>query len=70
MGRTTPTTVYAAAVMTLWHLKPAQLMPVPTRHEAPSQKSAIVVGWTVASLPISPLTRPRAVVGTTERPLV
>ena len=43
MGRTTPTTVYAAAVMTLWHLKPAQLMPVPTTHEAASQKAPCAV---------------------------
>ena len=70
MGRTTPTTVYAAAVMTLWHLKPAQLMPVPTTHETASQNAPCVVHTTPPSRPYSPLMRPMPLVGTHERPLV
>ena len=34
----TPTTVYAVAVMTCWHLKPAQLMHTPERRKEEASK--------------------------------
>ena len=56
--------------MMLWHLKPAQLMPVPTTQEAPSQKTPCVVHTTSPSRPYSPLMKPMPLVGMHERPLV
>jgi hypothetical protein len=68
----TPTTVYEVAVTRLWQRKPAQLMQMPTTHEASSQKSAALV----SSIPCSrawlssPAITPTSIAGSTERVFV